>query len=47
MNAYLAEVTGAKVKTLDDVITFNKEDPAANLPFTGRSCSSARKRRVR
>ena len=36
VNAYLAGVSGAPVKTLSDVIAFNRRDPAANLPFTGQ-----------
>ena len=36
VNAYLAGVTGAPVKSLTDVIAFNRGDPAANLPFTGQ-----------
>ena len=36
VNAYLGEVTGAKVKTLEDIIAFNKQDAGANLPFMGQ-----------
>ena len=36
VNAYLNEVTGAKVKTLEDIIAFNKRDAGANLPFMGQ-----------
>src|SRR5207247_7889790 len=36
VNAYLGEVTGAKVKTLEDIIAFNKRDAGANLPFMGQ-----------
>jgi amidase len=36
VNAYLAGVSGAGVRTLTDVIEFNRRDPAANLPFTGQ-----------
>jgi amidase len=36
VNAYLAETTGAKVTTLDDIIAFNKRDAGANLPFMGQ-----------
>ncbi|HEV8142808.1 MAG TPA: amidase [Methylomirabilota bacterium] len=36
VNAYLAEVTGARVKTLEEVIAFNRRDAGANLPFMGQ-----------
>ena len=37
VNAYLASVApGAQVRTLDDVIQFNKRNPRENLPFFGQ-----------
>ena len=36
VNAYLGEVEGAKVRTLTDIIAFNRRDAAANLPFMGQ-----------
>jgi amidase len=36
VNAYLREVTGARVRTLEDVIAFNRRDPERNLPFMGQ-----------
>jgi amidase len=36
VNAYLAETTGGKVKTLEDIIAFNKRDVANNLPIMGQ-----------
>ena len=36
VNAYLGQVTGAKVKTLEDIIAFNKQDAGANLPIMGQ-----------
>ena len=36
VNAYLGEVTGAGVRSLDEVIAFNRQDPARNLPFLGQ-----------
>ena len=37
VNAYLASVApGAHVRTLDDVIQFNKRNPLDNLPFFGQ-----------
>jgi amidase len=37
VNAYLASVApGAQVRTLDDVIQFNKRNPRENIPFFGQ-----------
>jgi amidase len=36
VNAYLSDVTDAKVRTLADIIAFNRNDPARNLPFMGQ-----------
>jgi amidase len=37
VNAYLASVApGAQVRTLDDVIQFNRRNPRENLPFFGQ-----------
>jgi len=37
VNAYLASVApGAQVRTLDDIIQFNKRNPRDNLPFFGQ-----------
>jgi amidase len=37
LNAYLAALMpGAPVHSLDDIIAFNKRNPAANLPFFGQ-----------
>jgi len=37
VNAYLAEVApGAQVKTLEDIIAFNRRNPGENLPFFGQ-----------
>ncbi len=37
VNAYLAELEpGARVRTLSDVIEFNRRDPATNLPYFGQ-----------
>ena len=48
INAYLATLApGAPVQTLEEIIAFNKRSPTANLPFFGRNCFRARRRRVR
>jgi amidase len=37
VNAYLADVApGAKVKTMEEIIAFNKANPGENLPFFGQ-----------
>lgn len=36
VNAYLAEVQGAQVRTLADVIAFNRRHAAENLPYFGQ-----------
>ena len=36
VNAYLREVSGARVRTLEDIIAFNKADAGANLPYLGQ-----------
>ncbi|MGH7354906.1 MAG: amidase [Candidatus Rokuibacteriota bacterium] len=36
VNAYLAETTGAQVRTLEDIIEFNKRNAGANLPYFGQ-----------
>ena len=37
VNAYLSGVApGAQVRTLDDIVEFNKRNAGANLPFFGQ-----------